>query len=240
VQSDLAHQRRNLRCKRARILLLPELRVRDGCAGKELVERTRVALRRAGDRAFALSSFRAAIAQYDDALALWPDDSERPALLFQLALALHWSYDEARQREALEAEGYPVFLMTTGSRGLHVVVPLDRSADFEAVRTYARFFAEKLAQEHPDKFTTELPKEKRKGRLFLDYLRNSYGATGVAPYGVRAKNGAPVATPIDWKELDEIDSSQAYNIRNIFARMEKKGDVWKGIMSGAVQLIKKH
>jgi bifunctional non-homologous end joining protein LigD len=139
-------------------------------------------------------------------------------------------------KTALEAEGYPVFLMTTGSRGLHVVVPLDRSADFEAVRAYARMFAERLTQKYPDRFTTELPKEKRKGRLFLDYLRNSYGATGVAPYGVRAKNGAPVATPIDWKELDDIDSSQAYNIRNIFARMVKRGNAWKDIAERAVPL----
>ncbi len=74
-----------------------------GSDDDELVERTRRALRAAGDRAFALNSFAVAAAQYDDALALWPDDAERPALLFQLAVALHRSYDEARQQEALEA-----------------------------------------------------------------------------------------------------------------------------------------
>lgn len=139
-------------------------------------------------------------------------------------------------RAALEADGYPVYLMTTGSRGLHVVVPLDRSADFEAVRAFARGFGEKLASKYPDRFTTELSKEKRNNRLFLDYLRNSYGQTGVAPYGVRAKNGAPVATPITWDELDEIKSSQEYNIRNIMARMDRRGDAWKGIANDAVHI----
>jgi bifunctional non-homologous end joining protein LigD len=141
-------------------------------------------------------------------------------------------------REALEADGYPVYLMTTGSRGLHVVVPLDRSADFDAVRAFARSFAEKVSEKHPDQYTVELSKEKRRGRLFLDYLRNSYGQTGVAPYGVRAKKGAPVATPITWPELDDISSSQEYNVRNIFARMDKRGDAWKGMMKDASHIKK--
>ncbi|BAI62197.1 conserved hypothetical protein [Methanocella paludicola SANAE] len=132
-------------------------------------------------------------------------------------------------REALDAEGYPVYLMTTGSRGLHVVVPLDRSADFDTVRAFARGFGEKLTKKYPDRFTIELSKEKRRGRLFLDYLRNSYGQTGVAPYGVRARSGAPVATPITWDELDDISGSQEYNIRNIMGRMDKRGDAWKYI-----------
>jgi len=139
-------------------------------------------------------------------------------------------------RELLEAEGYPVYVMVTGSRGLHVVVPLDRSADFDTVRAFARGFGEKLAARYPDRFTIELSKEKRRGRLFLDYLRNSYGATGVAPYGVRAKNGAPVAAPITWDELDEIKSSQEYNIGNIMARMERRGDAWKGIANDAAHV----
>jgi bifunctional non-homologous end joining protein LigD len=139
-------------------------------------------------------------------------------------------------REALEAAGYPVYLMTTGSRGLHVVVPLDRSADFDTVRAFARDFADQMVKKHPEKFTIELSREKRHGRLFLDYLRNSFGQTGVAPYGVRAKKGAPVATPITWKELDDIASSREYDVRNIFSRMEKWDDAWKGMMRKAVQL----
>lgn len=136
-------------------------------------------------------------------------------------------------RSGLEDKGFYIYLMTTGSRGLHVVVPLDRNADFDTVRAFARKFAGEIADTYPEKFTIDLSKEKRNGRLFLDYLRNSYGATSVAPYAVRAMNGAPVATPIEWVELDEIESSQAYNIRNISERLKKRGDSWKGMMQHA-------
>lgn len=142
-------------------------------------------------------------------------------------------------RSALEADGYPVFLMTTGSRGLHIVVPLDRSADFDTVRAFALDLASKVAEKHPDRLTIELPKERRRGRLFLDYLRNSYGQTSVAPYGVRAKKGAPVATPIEWRELDAIAGSREYNINNVFKRLKKNGDAWKGIMKEAASLKKR-
>ena len=79
--------------------------------------------------------------------------------------------------------------MTTGSRGLHVVVPLDRSADFDVVRAFAKDVADFLVQKEPDRFTTETRKVKRQGRLFLDYLRNAYGQNSVAPYAIRTKPG---------------------------------------------------
>lgn len=78
--------------------------------------------------------------------------------------------------------------------------------------------------------------EERQGRLFLDYLRNSYGQTGVAPYSLRAKAGAPVATPIYWEDLDGLETSQRFNIRNIFKRLDEKGDAWKGMMKYAISL----
>ncbi|MFW6117245.1 MAG: non-homologous end-joining DNA ligase [Thermoproteota archaeon] len=122
------------------------------------------------------------------------------------------------------------FVMTTGSRGLHVAVALDRSEDFDAVRDFAQRVAEYLASKHPDIFTTEERKKKRRGRLFLDILRNAYGQTSVAPYAVRAKTGAPIATPIDWKELkDKNLNSQSYTIDNIFQRLGQKDDPWKDI-----------
>jgi bifunctional non-homologous end joining protein LigD len=97
------------------------------------------------------------------------------------------------------------FLMTTGSRGLHVVVPLDRTADFDTTRQFARDLVEALAQREPEKLTTEVRKDQRRGRLFLDYLRNSYAHTSVPPYALRAVSGAPVATPLDWEELEKSD-----------------------------------
>jgi len=141
-------------------------------------------------------------------------------------------------RARLQDMDMPAFVMTTGSRGLHVVVPLDRSAGvgFDEVRAWARDLAANLVWSIPDSFTVELSREKRGHRLFIDYTRNAFGQTKVAPYTVRAKRGAPVATPVEWDELDHIDSSQAYNIRNVLKRVEKKGDPWKSMYKYATVL----
>lgn len=130
-------------------------------------------------------------------------------------------------RELLEEVGLVPYAMTTGSRGMHVVVPLDRSTEFDRVRTFARDLAEVLARRNPDQLTVKQRKKKRKGRLFLDYLRNSYGQTSVAPYSLRPLPGAPVATPLDWSEVHDRDlRSQSYTVDNIFRRMGQKEDPW--------------
>jgi len=122
------------------------------------------------------------------------------------------------------------FIKTTGSRGVHVVVPLDRSADFDQVRKLSRGIARVLAERYPEQLTDEQRKNKRKGRVFIDTLRNSYGQTAVAPYAVRARPGAPVATPIDWSQLDDEGfDSQSYNISNIFDRISQRRDPWQDI-----------
>lgn len=137
----------------------------------------------------------------------------------QAALDLH---------DMMQEVGLPSFLMTTGSRGLHVVTPLDGSAGFDAVRAFARELAEALAARHPHRLTTEQRKAQRRGRLFLDYLRNSYAQNSVAPYSLRAKPGAPVATPIDWDELEDTQlTSRRYTFRNIFRRLGQKEDPWR-------------
>ncbi|HXV80558.1 MAG TPA: non-homologous end-joining DNA ligase [Candidatus Binatia bacterium] len=137
--------------------------------------------------------------------------------------------DGARElREMLQQAGLHPYLMTTGSRGLHVVVPLDESASFDEARKFAQRVAEDLAARDPKHFTVEQRKAKRKGRIFLDTLRNAYAQHGVAPYAVRAKPGAPVATPVDWKELGSIEP-QKYTVKNIFQRLSQKTDPWKGI-----------
>ncbi|MFW6115860.1 MAG: DNA primase small subunit domain-containing protein, partial [Chloroflexota bacterium] len=129
------------------------------------------------------------------------------------------------------------YVMTTGSRGAHVVVPLDRSADFDTVRGFAKDVAEMLAQREPDRLTVEVRKDKRGDRLFLDYLRNAYAQNSVAPYALRAKPGAPVATPLDWDELsDPALDSQSYSVKNIFRRLGQKGDPWQQIMHHARSL----
>jgi bifunctional non-homologous end joining protein LigD len=141
-------------------------------------------------------------------------------------------------REILEAEqGLRAFVMTTGSRGLHVVVPLKPQLDFDPVRDYAHRICSELASRYPEDFTTEMRKDKRRGRLFLDYLRNAYGQHSIAPYGLRALPGAPVATPLHWEELDQLDGgAQTYRLKTIFRRLEQGGDPWKGWSRHARQL----
>jgi bifunctional non-homologous end joining protein LigD len=142
-----------------------------------------------------------------------------------------------RLREMLQEVGLVPFVMTTGSKGLHVVAPLNWSADFDEVRAFVRQLADELARREPERLTTETRKEQRQGRVFLDYLRNAYGQTGVVPYTVRAKPGAPVATPLDWDELtDPRLHSQSYTLRNIFQRLGQKADPWQNILAHARSL----
>ncbi len=128
--------------------------------------------------------------------------------------------------------------MTTGSSGLHLVIPLDAKNSFDKVRSVAKNIAEIIEGENSDIITTAQRKEKRGNKLYLDVLRNSYGQTSVAPYAVRAKNGAPIATPIEWKELDDNLNSQSYNIKNIFKRVSQKKDPWKKIHNSAYSVLK--
>lgn len=133
-------------------------------------------------------------------------------------------------REFLNELEMESFVKTTGSQGLHVVVPLDRTADFDGVRNFAHSVATALVDRQSHHLTSEQRKEKRGDRVFIDYSRNSYGLTVVAPYAVRAKPGAPIATPIDWAELDNKElTSQTYTMKNIFRRLSHKQDPWHGM-----------
>jgi bifunctional non-homologous end joining protein LigD len=140
-------------------------------------------------------------------------------------------------KDVLDELGMPSFVMTTGSRGLHVVVPLDPGMEFDPVREIAKEIASVAVMRHPDRLTMEIRKEKRKGRLFLDTLRNAYAQTSVPPYAVRPRPGAPVATPLDWDELKSPGiTSASYTIRNIFPRLGQKEDPMKDMFGQAVSL----
>lgn len=130
-------------------------------------------------------------------------------------------------KEILEGHKLVPFVMTTGSRGLHVVVPLKRTKKFSAVRSFARHIASEMAKDDSKRFTIEVRKEKRHGRVFIDYLRNGFGATGVAPYAIRPKKGAPIATPLEWEQVKKGLSPQQYTIKNIFKRISQHADPWK-------------
>lgn len=130
----------------------------------------------------------------------------------------------------LEDVGLEPFVMTSGSRGLHVHVPLDADADFDDVRALASDVADRLADRYPDRLTTEQRKAKRGDRIFIDVLRNAYGQTTVAPYAVRGRPGAPVATPLDWDELSRSGlSPRSYTVDNLFRRLGRKHDPWSRI-----------
>ncbi|HPT73659.1 MAG TPA: ATP-dependent DNA ligase, partial [Methanomassiliicoccaceae archaeon] len=130
-------------------------------------------------------------------------------------------------RELLSDDGLKGFVMTTGSRGMHVVVPLDRTADFDAVRSYAMGIADEMVQ-MDDRLTMERSVTEREGRLLVDVFRNAYAQTGVAPYAVRARDGAPVAAPLRWEELDDPDlGPRSFNIRNVWEKASK--DPWSDI-----------
>lgn len=131
------------------------------------------------------------------------------------------------------------YAMTTGSRGMHVVVPLRPEKDFDTVRDRAMSICDAVADQHPERFTTAQRKDRRKGRLYLDATRNAYGQHSVAPYGVRALPGAPVATPLDWDEIHRRRytlSPDAYTLRTIRRRLAQRPDPWKHMRRHAAVL----
>lgn len=133
-----------------------------------------------------------------------------------------------RCRELLDELDLPAYVKTTGSKGLHVAVPLDRSEPFDAVRAFARDAMALLAERHPDDLTVEQRKENRGGRVYLDVGRNAYAQTAVAPYAVRARPGAPVSVPLEWSELGSLDrGAQTYTVQNVFRRLGQRGDPWE-------------
>ncbi len=136
--------------------------------------------------------------------------------------------------EILDQLGLVPFLKTTGSRGLHVVVPLTGDATHDETRAFARDVAVLVVAGDPDRLTTEVRKAKRGGRVFVDVLRNGYSQTAVAPYSVRARPGAPVATPLDWEELGHgyLDPRR-YTVHNLFRRLGRKPDPWKNMAGQA-------
>lgn len=168
------------------------------------------------------------------------DDLDHPD---QLIIDLDPSVEDLRRLRAatravgsrLEDLGLTPFVKTTGSRGYHVHVPLDRGEDFDTVREFARSLAETLADGDPDLMTTKQRKDERGDRVFLDDLRNAYGQNAIPAYGVRARPGAPVATPIDWSEVGQV-APDGYDMTSVLRRLSQKADPWQGIAGHACSL----
>lgn len=131
----------------------------------------------------------------------------------------------------------PAYLKTTGSRGLHIVVPLQRREGFDSVREFARELARIVVSQAPEERTLETLKAKRGNRLFIDTNRNAYAQLVAPAFAVRARRGAPVSLPLDWSELRSKSlRSDGVTIRTIFNRLDKGGDPWAGFWRSGVSL----
>jgi bifunctional non-homologous end joining protein LigD len=160
------------------------------------------------------------------------DELERPDILIMdldptaadvaaVVRAARWT------QELYEELDLPAYVQATGSRGLHVVTPLDRSASTEEVGSFADGLALVLAARHPDELTVAFHKADRGDRLYLDTARNGYAQTAVSPYSVRPRPGAPVATPVAWEELDDpAFRPDGWTITTVPTRLAERDDPW--------------
>jgi bifunctional non-homologous end joining protein LigD len=127
----------------------------------------------------------------------------------------------------LETIGLVPFLKTTGGKGLHVVVPVEPSVNWDQAKGFTKAIAELLETTFPDRFTSKLLKVSRRDRIFIDYLRNAEGSTAVAAYSLRAKANAPVSLPIGWEELADDVRFAHFDARNVPKRLAKTEDPWR-------------
>jgi bifunctional non-homologous end joining protein LigD len=143
-------------------------------------------------------------------------------------------------RDRLVAMGCQVFLRTTGGKGLHLVVALAPRQTWPLVKGFAEAFAKAMARDLPKLFTAVASKERRKGLIYIDYLRNGRGASAIASYSLRARPAFPVAAPILWEELRKLSGGAAFNRLNIHWRLETLGaDPWDGLGSSPTTITPK-
>jgi bifunctional non-homologous end joining protein LigD len=142
-------------------------------------------------------------------------------------------------RDLLEEIGLKSWVKTSGSKGYHLVVPLDGKSTTEEVERFAHQVGRVFVSHAPEHLTQEFNKVDRKGRIYIDTGRNGYSATFAAAYTVRAKAGAPVSAPCTWKEIEKgTVSPGTFTIRNMPARIKKTGDVWADVLKGKASLTK--
>ncbi len=140
-------------------------------------------------------------------------------------------------REILDSLALPAYVKTTGSRGLHVAVPLKRREEYQSVRSFARMLAEVAVARGPDRWTIEQRKNKRRERVYIDTNRNAYGQTIAPAYAVRARPGAPVSVPIGWEELESRRLlPDRWTIRDVFRKLESCDDPWEHFFRRACSL----
>lgn len=162
-----------------------------------------------------------------------PDYADRIVFDLDPGPGVAWAEVVAAAREVrklLKSVGLVSFVRTSGGKGLHVVVPLNPSCHWSLVKPFARAFADGMARIAPLKYVATSSKKFRNRKIFVDYLRNGRGATSVASYSLRAREGAPVAMPLRWEELSKIKSGAAYDLTSAPARLKRlRSDPWKDI-----------
>lgn len=140
-------------------------------------------------------------------------------------------------KDELKKIAIPSFVKTSGSKGLHVLIPIKRNVSFDQTRGFATYIAQKVIEKHSNDFTLEFRKEKRGGRILLDIFRNAYAQTVVAPYAVRPKPMAPVSMPVSWKEVASGQlTAQKYTISNVPQLLKEQGDLWEDMFKQAVSI----
>src|SRR5687768_4675822 len=138
-----------------------------------------------------------------------------------------WGARAERLRELLSEIGLESWLKTTGGKGLHVALPIARRSSWAEVSAFARAVAERLVADEPERYLSKASKAARAGKIFVDWLRNTRGATAIAPWSTRAREGASVSAPIPWKDLATLKSADGYTVENVSALVERlKRDPW--------------
>jgi bifunctional non-homologous end joining protein LigD len=171
------------------------------------------------------------------------DDVEAPdRIIFDLDPAPGISWARVREgalrlKTLLEEVGLETWVKTTGGKGLHVALPIARRSGWSEVSAFARAVAERLSVEEPEKYLAKASKAERKGKIFVDWLRNTRGATAVAPWSTRAREGAPISAPVAWKDLPTIRSGDQYTVENAHALAGKQGkDPWGAMLASKQRL----
>lgn len=157
-----------------------------------------------------------------------PETPDRVIFDLDPAEGLDWGcvVEAARKvREHLDARGLKSFVKTTGGKGLHVVMPLSDATTWDEVKSFALGVAQAIERDEPDRYTSNMRKTARLGRVFIDYLRNGRGATAIAPFSVRARPGAKVAVPVSWDELDDV-RGDTFDMLNLVKRLVTVDDPW--------------
>jgi len=168
---------------------------------------------------------------------IWLSKKDKPTIPDRIIFDLDppkGRFDLAKQvafmlKEFIEKElKLSTYVMTTGSKGLHVVIPIKREKNFDITRKFARKVADKLAKENPKLITTQQRKQKRKNRIYIDCMRNGYAQTAIAPYSLRSIEKAPIAMPISWMDLKKISSAQVATLNNVKTYL-RKANPWHDI-----------